>query len=158
MTALENVLLGIQNQTGENLFNAIFKFRYKSNEYSSNLAKAINLLDFVGLKEMQNDLADTLSYGQQKLLSIACCMSSNPNILLLDEPVAGVQPAMTEKIRSVLLELIEQKKTVFLIEHDISFVFSISDTVIVMDDGKKIAENTPSLIKSDPQILEAYLS
>lgn len=77
---------------------------------------------------------------------------------MLDEPVSGVQPAMVEKIETVIRELIRQRKMVFLIEHDIDFVLRISDTVVVMDDGCKIAEGTPDLIRNKPEILEAYLS
>jgi ABC-type branched-subunit amino acid transport system ATPase component len=115
-------------------------------------------LAFVGLEDKRNDLAENLSYGQQKLLSIACCLAAEPELLMLDEPVSGVQPAMIEKIETVIRELIQRKKTVFLIEHDIEFVLGISDTVVVMDEGCKIAEGTPSLIQSKPEILEAYLS
>ena len=158
LTALENVLLGIQKQSGEKLFRALFTFSEKSSEYRRHVEKALEQLSFVGLGDKRNELAENLSYGQQKLLSIACCLAAEPKVLLLDEPVSGVQPAMIEKIETVIRELVHKKKTVFLIEHDIGFVLRISDTVIVMDDGCKIAEGTPSLIQSKPEILEAYLS
>lgn len=158
MTVLENVLLGIQRQRGEYFLNALFTFSPTAREYRTYLMKAKELLEFVGLTEEQNDYAENLSYGQQKLLSIACCLATEPKLLLLNEPVAGVQPAMVEKIKSVLLQLIKEGKTVFLIEHDMGFVLNVSDTVIVMDDGKKIAEDKPAAIQNNPQILEAYLS
>jgi len=159
LTALENVLLGRQDQNGERFLSALLMFTEKSAEYRANIEKAISILDFVGLVDHKNELAENLSYGQQKLLSIACCLSSDPQLLLLDEPVSGVQPAMVEKIESILKELVtKQGKTVFLIEHDIEFVLKISDTVVVMDDGKKIAEGVPSAIQSNAEILEAYLS
>lgn len=159
LTALENVLLGEKHQSGERFLNALFNFSSESKEHKDHLSKAISLLEFVGLKDYQNELAENLSYGQQKLLTIACCLASEPEVLLLDEPVSGVQPAMIEKIVSILKELVNKEdKTVFLIEHDIDFVLKISDFVVVMDEGKKIAEGDPSVISSSPEILEAYLS
>lgn len=158
MTVLENVLLGIQRQRGEYFLNAVFTFSPTTREHHTHLMKAKEFLEFVGLAEEQNDYAENLSYGQQKLLSIACCLATEPKLLLLDEPVAGIQPAMVEKIKSVLLQLIKDGKTVFLIEHDMGFVLNVSDTVIVMDDGKKFAEDKPAAIQNNPQILEAYLS
>lgn len=160
LSALENVLLGRQHQSGERFLNAMLSFSKDSPEHKRHLEKAESLLDFVGLADHRNELAENLSYGQQKLLSIACCLATEPKLLLLDEPVSGVQPAMIEKIASILKELVEKEnKTVFLIEHDIDFVLKISDVVVVMDEGKKIAEERPSVISTDrPEILEAYLS
>lgn len=159
LTARENVLLGRQNQNGERFFNALFAFSNSSQEYRGHVAKAEALLEFVGLQDHGNELAENLSYGQQKLLSIACCLAAEPKLLLLDEPVSGVQPAMIERIVEVIHELVSnQHKTVLLIEHNIDFVLNISDTVVVMDEGRKIAEGKPSVIKDLPEILEAYLS
>jgi branched-chain amino acid transport system ATP-binding protein len=158
MTVLDNVLIGIQRQKGEYFLDALIRFSSGSREYRTQLERAKELLEFVGLSNQQNDLAGNLSYGQQKLLSIACCLATEPRLLLLDEPVAGVQPAMTEKIKNILQQLVGDGKTVFLIEHDIGFVLSISDTVVVMDEGKKIAEDKPAAIRNNPEILEAYLS
>jgi ABC-type branched-subunit amino acid transport system ATPase component len=158
LTALENVLLGRQKQSGEELQRALFTFSENSPEHRQNIEKAMEHLAFLGLEDKKNDLAENLSYGQQKLLSIACCLATEPELVMLDEPVSGIQPAMVEKIESVIRELIRRGKTVFLIEHDIDFVLRISETVVVMDDGSKIAEGGPSLIKGNPEILEAYLS
>lgn len=159
LTARENVLLGRQNQKGEKFFNALFAFSKKSKEHRGHVEKAEALLEFVGLQDHGNELAENLSYGQQKLLSIACCLAAESKLLLLDEPVSGVQPAMIEKIAEVIRDLVSnQHKTVLLIEHNIDFVLNISDTVVVMDEGRKIAEDKPSVIKDSPEILEAYLS
>ena len=158
LTAVENVLLGRQNQLGEHLLRALFTFSENSPEHRQNLERAVEQLTFLRLQENKNDLAENLSYGQQKLLSIACCLATEPELVMLDEPVSGVQPAMVEKIETAIRELIRRGKTVFLIEHDIDFVLRISDTVVVMDDGCKIAEGTPDLIRNKPEILEAYLS
>ncbi len=159
LTVLENVLLGRQHQRGEGFLNALFVFSRESNTHSAHIKDAMRLLDFVGLSDETDRLAENLSYGQQKLLTIACCLAAEPQLLLLDEPVSGVQPAMVEKIESILNHLVaEQGKTIWLIEHDIEFVLRISDVVAVMDDGKKIAEGVPATIKGNTEILEAYLS
>lgn len=159
LTAFENVMMGRQGQNGEKFFNALLSFSKNSTEHRSHVGKAEALLEFVGLRDHRDELAESLSYGQQKLLSIACSMAAEPDLLLLDEPVSGVQPAMIEKIVEVIHDLVwNQGKTVLLIEHNIDFVLNISDTVVVMDEGKKIAEGTPSTIKNAPEILEAYLS
>ncbi len=159
MTVLENAMLGIQHQSGEHFLQALFTFSKQSQAHMQNVRRAEELLEFVGLQDHLHELADNLSYGQQKLLSIACCLAAEPKLLLLDEPVAGVQPAMIEKIESILKQLVrKENKTVFLIEHDIDFVLRMSDAIIVMDDGKKITEGEPATIKNNSQILEAYLS
>ena len=159
LTVLENVLLGRQNQSGEKVFYALFLFSDKSSEHKKHLEVSKSLLEFVGLVDKQDELAENLSYGQQKLLSIACCLAAEPKVLLLDEPVSGLQPEMINKITSILKDLVtKQQKTVWLIEHDIDFVLKISDTVIVMDDGAIITKDQPQAIQSNPAILEAYLS
>jgi ABC-type branched-subunit amino acid transport system ATPase component len=159
LTVLENVLLGRQAQSGEKVLNALLFYSNKSAEHQKHLEISKSLLEFVGLKDKQDELAENLSYGQQKLLSIACCLAAEPKVLLLDEPVSGVQPQMINKISSILKELVtKRKKTIWLIEHDIDFVLNISDTVVVMDDGAIITQADPQAIQHDPAILEAYLS
>lgn len=159
LSVLENVMIGRKNQTGETFLDALLFFTKDSSEYKQHLQKTEELLEFVGLIDKRNHLAETLSYGQQKLLSVACCLATEPDLLLLDEPVSGVQPAMIEKISEILHTLVEkQTKTVFLIEHDIDFVLKNSNLVVVMDEGKKIAEGSAALISNNPEILEAYLS
>jgi len=159
LTALENVLLARQDQSGEKFLNALLTFSIKSPEHQKHIEKVTSLLEFVGLVDKRDDFAENLSYGQQKLLSIACCLAAEPALLLLDEPVAGVQPAMIEKIISIMKHLVvKDNKTIFLIEHNIEVVMEISDTIVVMDEGKKIAEDKPSVIHNNTEILEAYLS
>lgn len=159
LTVLENILLSRQHQSGEKFFNALFSYSQSSSEHRLHLDKCITLLEYVGLADKKNDLSENLSYGQQKLLSIACCLAAEPKLLLLDEPVAGVQPAMIEKIIAILKEIVEkEKKTILLIEHNIDVVLQISDTVVVMDAGIKIAEDKPDVIRNNSEILEAYLS
>jgi len=159
MKVVENVLLARQRQHGEQLLNALFVFSPRSPEHQKHLERVHELLEFVGLAEKRNDLAENLSYGQQKLLSVACCLAAEPKLILLDEPVAGVQPAMIDNITSILDKLVKKEhKTILLIEHNIDVVTDISDTIVVMDEGKKIAEGTAAEIHNNSTILEAYLS
>jgi branched-chain amino acid transport system ATP-binding protein len=159
MTVQGNILLGIQRQQGEGFLNALISFSSHSPAHGASLKKVHELVEFVGLEQLSDELAENLSYGQQKLLSMACCLATEPTLLLLDEPVAGVQPEMIKKIENVLQSLVKNEgKTIFLIEHDIDFVLRVSDTIVVMDDGKKITEGVPDSIRSNSEILEAYLS
>lgn len=157
MTLLENVMLWYSDNAGDRLANIFLMNKKVKEEEEKNFNKAISLLEFAGLKDKADEYAGNLSYGQQKLLSLTCCLAAEPTLLLLDEPVAGIQPAMIEKITKILKELQKQGKTIFFIEHDIEFVFKVAERVIVMDDGKKIAEDLPSNIKTNKAILEAYL-
>lgn len=158
LTVLENVILGMQKQKGENFLFALVRYSSTSLEQRENVKQASGLIEFVGLQNHEAGLAENLSYGQQKLLSIACCLAAQPQLLMLDEPVAGVQPAMIEKIETLLRTIVSVSgKTVLLIEHDIEFVRRISDKVIVMDEGKLIVEGDCSVL-SRQEILEAYLT
>ena len=105
----------------------------------------------------KNDLANDLSYGQQKLLSIMCCLASDAELFLFDEPIAGINPEMINKILSIIQDLPKKNKTVIVIEHDMNFIKDICDTVIFMDAGKKICEGTPDEVLNDERVIEAYL-
>lgn len=158
MTLLENIMLWYSNRFGERLNNIFLKTKKLIEIEEENYKNAVSLLEFAGLKDKSNEKAGNLSYGQQKLLSLTCCLAANPTLILLDEPVSGIQPQMIKEITRMILELQRQGKTIFFIEHDMEFVFKIAERVIVMDDGKKIAEDIPEKIKSNREILEAYLT
>jgi len=157
VSVLDNVLLARQHQIGERLLGALLQFGI-ANEEARNRDAAIRLLQFVGLEEKINELAGELSYGQQKLLTLACCLATEAKILFLDEPVAGVHPEMASRILFLLRQLREDGKLVIFIEHNIGIVREVADLVIVMDAGKIIAQGPPSEVLERHEIMEVYLA
>ncbi len=157
VSTLENVLLAHPRQRGETLLGALFRFGVAAEE-ARNRDEAMRLLRFVGLEGKATELARELSYGQQKLLTLACCLATKASILLLDEPVAGVHPEMVSQILALLRRLRDDGKLVVFVEHNIGAVRQVADLVIVMDDGKVVAQGIPSDVLDRPEILEAYLA
>ncbi len=156
LTVMENLLLG-RKQEGENFFKALFyykKIKEEAKEYENEL---IEYLKIVGLENKKNELAGKLSYGQQKLVEIARALATEADILLLDEPTAGVNPAIRQELRKVLLELKKRGKTILFIEHDMPFVVELAEQVVVMDAGREIATGKPEQIQKDKKVLDAYL-
>lgn len=157
ITVLENVLLCFKNQPGENLLNVFFRPVLCKRHEAGIREKALALLETAGLAEKANDFADNLSYGQQKLLSIVCCLAADADLLLLDEPVAGIAPEMAERILAIIAALPKQGKSAIVIEHDIDALKSIAHRMIFMDAGRKICEGTPDQVLNDPRVIEAYI-
>jgi branched-chain amino acid transport system ATP-binding protein len=154
---LENVLLARPAQRGERLWPALLRFGVAAEE-ERNREEALRPLCFVGLEAKASDLAGELSYGQQKLLTLACCLATGAKILLLDEPVAGVHPEMVTPILELLCQLGTTGKRVVFIEHDLIAVRQIADRIIVMDEGKVIAQGPLHDVLERPEIMEAYLA
>jgi len=157
LTVLDNALICFQNQPGERLGNIFFRWRLSARQEAANREEAIALLQQYGLGDKLHDLADALSYGQQKLLSMICCLSASANLILLDEPVAGIAPEMIEKILDMIKGLPAQGKTIVLIEHNMEAISQVCDRVIFMDAGEKICEGTPGEVRNDHRVIEAYL-
>jgi branched-chain amino acid transport system ATP-binding protein len=158
MTVLENLMLMPDRQIGERIWNTWFKpSGIKKQEYE-NKGKALEVLEFVELIDLKDEYAGSLSGGQKKLLELARSMMADPEIVLLDEPGAGINPTLMKKLISNIQTLCTQKGiTFFLIEHDMDLVMNLCDPVIVMSEGKKLAEGTADEIKGNEQVLEAYL-
>jgi len=154
---IDNVMLARPRQRGERLLWALLRIGLAKEE-AQNYQEAMRVLRFVGLADKRNELVDELSYGQQKLVTLACCLATEASILLLDEPVAGVHPEMVSQILGLLAELREAGKLVVFVEHDITAVRRIADSVIVMDKGRVIAQGAPSEVLERREIMEAYLA
>jgi ABC-type branched-subunit amino acid transport system ATPase component len=157
VTVLDNVMLAFQRQAGEEVVHALMGWRTRREE-NAHKARATEWLDLVGLVDKAHNLAEALSYGQQKLLTIACCLAMEAELLLLDEPVAGIDPEMSQRVLALLTTLRSDGKTIFLIEHNLDAVRAVCDSVIVLDEGRKIAEGPPDAVMRDPAVLEAYLT
>ena len=157
ISVLDNVLLCFQQQSGEKLRNIFFNWRRSQEQDNEHQNKAVTLLGEAGLTGKADDPAEELSYGQQKLLNIVCCLAMESELLLLDEPVAGIAPEMTERILTTICGLPANGKTVILIEHNLDAVMQVCDHVIFMDAGVKISEGMPDEVKNDPRVIEAYI-
>jgi len=157
LSVIENVLLAFPSQSGERLRNVFFRPGVCRRQENENRTAADALLAEVGLAEKCEDPAEALSYGQQKLLSLVCCLAAKAELLLLDEPVAGIAPEMREKILGIIRDLPARGKSVILIEHDLDAVRQTCDRVVFMDAGAKVSEGTPEEIRNDPKVIEAYI-
>ena len=122
-----------------------------------NLEKALGLIETLGLFRLKDQFAENLSYGQQKLLEMGRVLMSDPKMILLDEPTAGINPSMIRKIIELILKIKESGKVFFIIEHNMDVVIELCDWVFVLDNGRKVAEATPREIQNDPRVIEAYL-
>jgi branched-chain amino acid transport system ATP-binding protein len=157
MTALENIMVGRHIRTHQGVFGAVFKTKAQRTEEAGIQARAQALLDYVGIGKFAKYQARTLSYGDQRRLEIARALATDPLLLALDEPAAGMNA--TEKLQlRVLLETIKKDgKTILIIEHDVKLVMGLCDEVTVLDYGKVIAQGVPAAVQKNPAVIEAYL-
>ena len=156
MSVIENMKLGATHQVGEKWWNALMPFRWKKQEQIIE-QRADALLKRFKLDQMRSEYAGTLSGGQRKLLEMARALMTNPRLVMLDEPMAGVNPALKQSLLEHIRGLRDDGMTVLFVEHDMDMVNDVSDWVIVMAEGRVIAEGTPAQISANPAVVEAYL-
>jgi branched-chain amino acid transport system ATP-binding protein len=156
LTVLENMLLGAKQQKGESVLFSVFPWIWRAQEEAIRV-KAVSILKKFKLIEKQDDFAAALSGGQRKLLEMARALMVEPEMVMLDEPMAGVNPALKQSLLEHIKELRNEGKTVLFVEHDMDMVHEISDWVIVMAQGEIVAEGTPSTVMGNTQVIEAYL-
>jgi branched-chain amino acid transport system ATP-binding protein len=156
LTVLENMKLGAKGQKGESLLNAMFPFIWKKQEKDNEL-KAMEILKRFKLDEKKDDFAASLSGGQRKLLEMARALMTDPVLVMLDEPMAGVNPALTQSLLDHVLNLKKDGMTVLFVEHDMHMVRHIADWVVVMAEGKVVAEGPADEVMKNQAVIDAYL-
>lgn len=158
MTVLENVMIGCYPVTKAGILGAVFRGPSTRAEEQFIVEKSYQILKKIGLETYVDELALNLPYGAQRRLEIARAMATNPFLLLLDEPAAGMNPKETEALNQLILKLRDEEKiSILLIEHDMKLVMTLSDNIFVVDYGKKIGEGTPDQILNNPAVIKAYL-
>jgi len=157
MTVLENIMLGFNDLPGDSLFSAIFSTKKMKQEYKNRKEQTREILKYIGLIEYENNIANDLSYGQQKLVEIGRALAADPKVLLLDEPMAGLNVVMIEKMLALIEDIKNRNKAVVLIEHNMDVINSISDVVFVLNFGQLIASGSPVEVMKCPEVVESYL-
>jgi branched-chain amino acid transport system ATP-binding protein len=156
-SVFESILTALHLRGRAEIFGAIFPFRSVRDEEERLRSEVTEILNFVGLSRRSQDVASTLSYGEQRVLALAMALAANPSLILLDEPAAGLNPSETRELMKLIRSIRDRNITILLVEHDMHMVMSISDRVVVLNNGQIIASGTPQEIQRHPEVIRAYL-
>lgn len=157
ISVLDNIRTAHHVKEHQTLFDALLNTGRKRETEETTLKKAYDLLDFIGLREKEHLLGSNLPYGEQRLLEMGIALAAEPKLLLLDEPSAGLNDTETQRMKELIKKIRDQGMTILLVEHDMKLVMGISDRIVVLNFGKKIAEGAPEEIRKNPEVIKAYL-
>ena len=157
LSAMENIRTSHHMQERETFWDAVLNTRRKRRVGEETLARTVEILKFIGLEGKKEAMAGSLPYGDQRILEIGIALAANPKLLLLDEPSAGLNDTETQGMKELIQKMRARSITIFLVEHDMKLVMGLSDRIVVLNFGKKIATGTPDEIKVNPEVIRAYL-